>query len=85
MTEFTPSFYIVEIHRKIDKFHRKDGELLEIGLRDGIFLAKAAKLQRIMSAVSRDIIDDQIIVSNQITLLGMIPKVAGILDELTLR
>ena len=45
-------------------------------------LAKAAKFQRIMLARGTDVVGNQIIVRDLVPLLGVIPKVAHILNQL---
>src|SRR5215210_4061024 len=43
--------------------------------------AKAAKVQGIMLAAGADIVDEQVILSDLVTLLGVVPEIAGIGDE----
>src|SRR5215210_8509118 len=52
-----------------------------LGRRTGLFLAEAAKLQRVVFATGMHVIGKQIIVGNQMALLGMIPKPAHIVDQ----
>ncbi len=49
----------------------------------GFFLAEAAKLQRIVSARWTHIVGDEIIMGNDVALVGMIPQPAHILNQLT--
>jgi hypothetical protein len=49
-----------------------------------IAFAKATKVQRIMLAAGMDVIGEQVIVGNQVALVGVIPKPGGVLDQLAL-
>jgi len=46
-----------------------------------LFLDEAMELKRIVLAGGTDIIDDDIIMSDFVTLLGVVPEVAGVLDK----
>lgn len=47
-----------------------------------LFLAEASEVEWVMLAGGMDIVGEQIVVRNQVTLVGMIPEPAGILDQL---
>src|SRR5215211_7620221 len=72
------------LNHPIDQLNAQIGMGMErlLGRNTGLFLAKAAKLQRVVFATGMHIIGKQIIVGNQMALLGMIPKPAHIVDQL---
>src|SRR5215210_8852940 len=74
------------LNHPIDQLNAQIGMGMErlLGRNTGLFLAKAAKLQRVVFATGMPIIGKQIIVGNQMALLGMIPKPAYIVDQLTI-
>jgi hypothetical protein len=48
----------------------------------GLLLAKATELQRVMLAGDLDVIGNQVIMGNQMALIGMIPEPASVLNQL---
>ena len=68
----------------VDQFAKQNIVIAEflLQLNAGFLLDESAELQRIMFAVGTDVMGDQIIVSDFIPLLGMIPEPADVVDEL---
>ena len=67
----------------IDQFFAQDRMILERRLlRDAaFFLAEAAKLQGIVLARGTDVVGDQVIMGNQMALIGVIPEPASIFNQ----
>src|SRR5579862_1317614 len=68
----------------IDQFLAEDGVILERNLKTlaKVFLLKAAEFQGVMFATGADVIDDEIIVSDLVAMIGMVPEPANVRDEL---
>jgi hypothetical protein len=52
-----------------------------VGIIALVALAKASEVERIVAAIGQDIIGNQVIVGNQVTVLGMISKITRILNQ----
>ena len=67
----------------IDQLLAQDGVVFEGDLpaRTIVLLLKAAELQRIVLAVGADIVDEEIVVSDLVTFLGVVPEPTGIFDQ----
>ena len=72
------------MHDPIDQFAEQDVVIAKVlGLLDTpLPLDESTKLQRVVLAGSADVIDDQVVVGDLVTLLGVIPEPTDILDEL---
>jgi len=68
----------------INQFLTQNGVVLEgRAIRDtGILLAEAAELQRVVLARGADVVGNQVVVGDQMALLGMIPEPASIFNQL---
>ncbi len=72
------------IDHPIDQLFAQNGMILEgcfVG-HTGLLLAEAAELQRIVFARGTHVIGDQIVMGDQMPLIGMIPEPAGIFNQL---
>ena len=49
-----------------------------------VFLAEAAKVQRVVLARGMDVVGEQIVVGDQVALVGVVPEPARIFDQLTI-
>ncbi len=74
----------VLLHHPIDQLFAEHSVILErfTGGATGLLLAEAAELQWVMLAGSADVVGDQVIMGDQMTLVSMIPEPAGIFDQL---
>ena len=71
----TPINQLNEQFRVIDKFF--------VGLFALILFLESSKIERIMFSVLINVIDEQIIVSDLVSLFGMVPKPTDVFDELS--
>src|SRR6266540_17611 len=72
------------LNHPIDQLFAEHSVILErfTGGATGLLLAEAAELQWVMLAGSADVVGDQVIMGDQMTLVSMIPEPAGIFDQL---
>jgi len=50
----------------------------------GVLLLKATEVQRIVFVAGANVIDEEVVVGDQVTLIGMVPEPAGICDQFAL-
>lgn len=70
-------------HNPVDQVATQVGMRLERFERD-LTLTKAMKGERVALARNLDVVDDQVVVGDQVALVGVIPEVAHVLDQFAL-